>query len=29
MPTVRHFDAEAAYDLWFNNYSIEVMVVAG
>jgi hypothetical protein len=26
MPSARDFDAEAAYDLWFNNYSIEVMV---
>ncbi len=26
MPSVRDFDAEAAYDLWFNNYSVEVMV---
>jgi hypothetical protein len=26
MPSVSDFDAEAAYDLWFNNNAIEVMV---
>ena len=26
MPSVRDFDAEAAYDLWLNDYKIEVMV---
>jgi hypothetical protein len=26
MPSVSNFDAEAAYDIWLNNYGIEVMV---
>jgi hypothetical protein len=26
MPSVHDFDAEAAYDLWFNSYSVEVMM---
>lgn len=26
MPSVSNFDAEAAYDIWLNNYKIEVMV---
>lgn len=26
MPHARNFDAEAAYDLWLNNYKIEVMM---
>jgi Glycosyl hydrolase family 12 len=26
MPSVTNFDAEAAYDIWLNNYQIEIMI---
>lgn len=26
MPSTRYFDAEAAYDIWLNNYKVEVMI---